>query len=31
MGYMMAIQWHLMGLNGIYYDDIPSGKYTKSY
>ena len=29
MGYMMVIQWHLMGFNGIY-DDIPSGKRTKS-
>ena len=25
MGYLMVIQWHLMGFNGIY-DDIPSGK-----
>ena len=25
-----GIQWDLMGFNGIY-DDIPSGKLTKSY
>jgi len=27
MGYMMVIQWHLMGFNGIY-DGLPSGHLT---
>ena len=29
MGYMMVIQWHFTGFNGIY-DDIPSGKHRKN-